>query len=402
MLALAQLAQAGQRGVINDPNGYVNVREGKSVEAAVIATAKTGEPFIFEREEGAEWCKVTLAAGKSGWMHYSCIRLHFTEKDLPTNEKDPAGQSEIEAFARARGFDYAAVTRRAARGDAKALKQFFTIAVDVDGAAAEMHLNVPTAVYHILGDEKFAKFLGAQPLTYRVMVRNWILNDDLSFPATAYLRRHFPETTKALFRREIVGWFSPNERYAIRKVFSDEFNLSASKVVRAELIDKKSGEVLCDLTRDDIGTGAHREGEVLWSADSKRFAYVSSDLTRTPGNLFSTPRPPPQKKQTAVYQRSAESFARVELPLSEAPGRDSDAEVEGAILGHEYLEAIRWEKPAVLILERHEYYEKLKPTEIGKVKFESIHSFDRLYQITATVAPDGKATVVWKLRKDRP
>jgi hypothetical protein len=46
-LALAQLAQAGQRGVINDPNGYVNVREGKSVEAAVIATAKTGEPFSF-------------------------------------------------------------------------------------------------------------------------------------------------------------------------------------------------------------------------------------------------------------------------------------------------------------------------------------------------------------------
>jgi hypothetical protein len=60
-LALAQLAQAGQRGVINDPDGYVNLREGKSVEAAVIATAKTGEPFIFERAEGDEWCKVTLA-----------------------------------------------------------------------------------------------------------------------------------------------------------------------------------------------------------------------------------------------------------------------------------------------------------------------------------------------------
>jgi hypothetical protein len=88
--------------------------------------------------------------------------------------------------------------------------------------------------------------------------------------------------------------------------------------------------------------------------------------------------------------------------LSEVPGRDSDAEVEGAILGHEYTEAIRWEKPTVLILERHEYYEKLKPTVIGEVKFESIHSFDRLYQITATIAPDGKATAVWKLRKDRP
>jgi hypothetical protein len=56
----------------------------------------------------------------------------------------------------------------------------------------------------------------------------------------------------------------------------------------------------------------------------------------------------------------------------------------------------------VLVLQRHEYYEKLKPTAIGEVKFESIHGFDRLYQITATIDPDGKATLVWKLRKDRP
>jgi hypothetical protein len=400
--ALAALAQAGQRGVINDPDGFVNVREGKDVDSAVIARVKTGEPFTFEPEEDAEWCKVTTAAGKSGWMHHSRIRLHFSEKDLPSTKKDPAGRSEIEEFAIRRGFDYAATTRRAARGDEKALKQFFAISRDVDGAAAESHSGIPTAVYHILGDGKFAKFLGAQPLRYQMMVRNAILSDGLSFPATAYLRRHFPETTKVLFRREIVDWFSPNERYAIRKVFSDEFDLIASKVVRAELIDRKSGEVLCDLGRDDIGTGAHREGEVLWSSDSNRVACVSSDLTQGHGNLFSKPRPPVQRKQTAVYQRSSESFGRIELDLSEVPGRDGDEEVKGAILGHEYTEPIRWESPAVLILERHEYYEKLKPTTVGEVKFESIHSFDRLYQIAATIAPDGNASVVWKLRKERP
>ena len=36
--------------------------------------------------------------------------------DLPTREEDPAGESEIEQFARGRGLNYAAVTRRAARG----------------------------------------------------------------------------------------------------------------------------------------------------------------------------------------------------------------------------------------------------------------------------------------------
>ena len=111
-------------------------------------------------------------------------------------------------------------------------------------------------------------------------------------------------------------------------------------------------------------------------------------------------RPAPLKKQTAVYQLSGESFTRVELPLSEVPGRDSDTELERAILGHEYTEPIRWQKPNVLVLERHEYYEKLKPTAIGDVKFESIHGLGRLYQITATIDPDGKATLAWKLRKD--
>jgi hypothetical protein len=402
VLTVTPLTQAQQAGVIDDPDGYVNVRAGKNAESPVIATVKTGEPFTFEREGDDEWCKVTLASGKSGWMHLSRIRLHFTEKDLPTREEDPAGESEIEQFARGQGFNYAAGTRRAVRGDAKALKQFFSLAQDADGAAAESISGVPTAVYHILGDEKFAKFLVAQPLPYRMMVRNRILSDGLISPASLYLSRHFPQTSKVLFRREMVDWFSPNGLYAIRKVFSDEFQLSGSKVVRAELIERKSGRVLCDLTPDDIGTGAQREGEALWSPDSKRVACLFSDLTEQRGNLFSTPRPAPLKKQTTVYQLSGDAFARVDLPLNEAPGRKSDTELERAILGHEYTEPIRWQKPNVLVLEKHEYYEVMKPTEIDGLKFESIHGLGRLHQITATLTPDGKATVDWKLRKDRP
>ena len=143
---------------------------------------------------------------------------HFTEKDLPSQEKDPAGLSEIDEFAQGRGFNYARDTRRAARGDAKALKKFFQLAHDADGAAAESISGVPTVVYHLLGDEKFAKFLAAQPLPYRMMVRNMIADSGYTPNANEYLRRHFPQTTKALFRREIVDWFSPNDLYAIRKI----------------------------------------------------------------------------------------------------------------------------------------------------------------------------------------
>jgi len=328
-------------------------------------------------------------------------RLQFTEEDLPKDEKDPAGPSEIDDFARRRGFNYVKVTRRAARGDTRALKQFFEIAQDVDGAAAESYAGMPAVVYHLLGDEKFAKFLGTRPLAFRLMVRNSIVSDRAAPSATVYFRRHFPGATKVLFRREMVDWPSPNKQYAIRKIFSDEFDLRGSKVERAELIDQKSGQVVCDLTPDDIGTGADREGEVLWSPDSKRFAYRSSNLTPHERDLLSTPRPMPRRKQTAVYQVSGESFARVELPLSDVPGRENDEELKGAILGQDYIEPVRWAKANVLLLKRHEYYEKLGPTETGGMKFESIHTLARWYRITATIAPDGKAAVIWKLRKDR-
>src|SRR4030095_15664224 len=112
LLVFAPLAEAQRAGVINDPDALFKVRGEKSGDAAVIATVKTGEPFTFECENDADWCKVTLTSGKSGWMHLSRIRLHFTEKDLPTHEKDPAGESEIEQFARGQGFNYAGDTRR--------------------------------------------------------------------------------------------------------------------------------------------------------------------------------------------------------------------------------------------------------------------------------------------------
>jgi len=65
----------------------------------------------------------------------------------------------------------------------------------MDGAAAESHAGVPTVVYHLLGDVKFAAFLKAQPVAYWTMVRNSIA----AAANITYLRRHFPETVKVLF-----------------------------------------------------------------------------------------------------------------------------------------------------------------------------------------------------------
>ncbi|MEO5722111.1 MAG: hypothetical protein ABIR71_11655, partial [Chthoniobacterales bacterium] len=326
--------------------------------------------------------------------------LHFTEKDLPTSEKDPAGESEIDESARRHGFNYATGTRRAARGDFKLLKKFFELARDVDGAASESFGDMPTVVYHLLGDEKFAQFLGAQPLAFRMMVRNRISHQGYPAPTSDYLSRHFPQTTQLLFRREMVDWPSPNDQFAIRKNFSSDVELAGSKVERAELIERKTGRVLCDLTPDDIGTDAEREGEALWSPDSQRVACLSTDLPAQPGTLLDNPPPPPQRKQTVIYQRTGDSFARVDVSLGEAPGYAVDKELEGASRGHIFTEPVRWRTPNVLVLSRHEYYRKMIPTVIDKVKFDSIHDLARQYEITITFAADGKADVAWKLKKD--
>lgn len=389
-------ATAGERGLIEGSAG-VELRAGKRETAPVVATVQPGVPFSFEPDDTNAWAEVTLDAGKSGWVPLRLVRLFFDDAALP--RKDPTGlASEIDDAARARGLDYVKVTRRAAQGDAKALRQFFSLAREADGAAAECLTSIPTAVYHLLGDAKFASFLRGEPLAFQALVRSVVLWDGRLPPTTLYLQRHFPETAKVLFPSELVGWPSPNGRYAVRKVFSDPFDMASSRVVRAELLERKTGEVLRDLTAEDIGTGAQRDGVVLWSPDSKRFASLSIDLTPHPGNLFSTPRPPPLRKQTAVYQLTGGVWTRVALPLDAVPGRDRDTELEGAILGHDYVEPERWTSPNVLVLERHEYYEKLTPQVLDGLKFESIIGLSRWYRVTATIDAAGTATLVWKRR----
>jgi hypothetical protein len=393
--ALPSLAAAGERGVIGGPaDGALHAT--KDETAPVVHTIRPGLPFSFEPDDANEWAEVTTDAETSGWMPLRSIRLFFDDASLP--RKDPAGVSEIDEAARARGIDYVDVTRRAARGDTTALRQFFSLARAADGAAAECLVTIPTAVYHLLGDAKFAGFLRREPLAFQGLVRTVVLGDGRLPPTTRYLQRHFPETAQVLFPSEIVGWPSPNGRYAIRKIFSDPFDMASSRIARAELLERKTGRVLLDLTEDDIGTGAQRDGAVLWSPDSKRFASLSIDLTSQPGNLFGTPRPPPLRKRTAVYQRTGDAWTRVALPLDAVPDRDRDTELDGAVLGHDYVEPARWKAPNVLVLERHEYYEKKQPQVLDGVRFESIVGLSRWYWVTATIDAEGAATLVWKRR----
>ena len=87
--------------VIDDPDGYVNLRKEKSADSPIVAKVKKDEPFEFECTANDTWCKVKLASGVTGWMHYSRIKRYYTEKDLPKGPED-SGDEIDDASAQAR------------------------------------------------------------------------------------------------------------------------------------------------------------------------------------------------------------------------------------------------------------------------------------------------------------
>lgn len=348
------------RGVIDDPDGYVNLRKEKSTDAPVIAKVKAGEPFSFERKGYDQWCKVKLSSGKTGWMQASRIRLFFTKDDLPG--KSEKGD-EIDEQAAKQGINYYEVTQAAARGDQKALKTFF--GVGGDGAGAEEHFGVLAVVIHLIGDDALSEFLRSQSLSFQFKVRNALDNVTSPFRSLAYLQLHFPKTSKLFFRREI-DFPSPDGHYTIHKVFSDEEPTEDSKVTRSQLVDKHTGKVVKDLTAEEKGAGLYREGDVEWAPDSKGFLYF------TMGSF-----------EPKVYQLFDKSFVEVEAPsLDHMPLSGCDPKLGDAYPG---LEKIHWSKPSTLVCKKTCYY---RSTD----KSGADHKMERTYEITMTIGPDGKLT----------
>lgn len=179
------------RGVIDDPDGYVNLRKEKRGDASVITKVKAGEPFQFKKKEGEDWCEVKLKSGVSGWMDCSRIKLYFTRDDLPP--KSEKG-NEIDETAREQGVNYYEVTRAAARGDQKALKTFDNL--HADGGAAEEHEGVMCVVIHLIGDDAYAKFLREQSRDFVSIEGTGIV---WPFNGKEYFRQHFPKSAKFLF-----------------------------------------------------------------------------------------------------------------------------------------------------------------------------------------------------------
>src|SRR6266496_4699317 len=261
--------------VTNDPHGYTNVRD---YDGKVIARVKKGERFIAakprNKPDDPKW-PVCLRGGPgsvltaklrvTGFMDKARIHLLPDEPLMKLNydaskkewRKLQSGRkAELDdtalAVRRYRGVNYYKVLTFASNGDKQALAQFFSFGDFMDGEAAEGYYPQAWELFHVVGDKNFSNFVRDLPVTDQVGVRGMVIGAgsaevfantaDLDyrfryFPET-YLQRYFPETTKILFRGEIVDWTSPDGRYSIRKTFTDPLDLSESKVSHAELIEK--------------------------------------------------------------------------------------------------------------------------------------------------------------------
>lgn len=62
--------------VINDPEGYTNIRAGKGSQFGIIARVNAGEVFYTTPQQSTDWWPVRTQANQYGYMHRSRITLN--------------------------------------------------------------------------------------------------------------------------------------------------------------------------------------------------------------------------------------------------------------------------------------------------------------------------------------
>jgi len=139
--------------VINDPDGYTNVRD---YDGKVIAKVKKGEHFIaakpWSQRDDPKW-SVCLKSGITGFMDRRRIHLLPDESLMKLNydaskkrwqklqSQKGAEDGETASAAKGHGIDYYKTLVRASEGNHQALAQIFSLAEFMDGAAEKICAN---------------------------------------------------------------------------------------------------------------------------------------------------------------------------------------------------------------------------------------------------------------------
>lgn len=74
--------------VIDDPDGFSNVRDGPSASARILTRVDEGEAFTTFEQSGG-WWQVRTADGTVGWMNRKLIRTLAADKAAPSADDSP-------------------------------------------------------------------------------------------------------------------------------------------------------------------------------------------------------------------------------------------------------------------------------------------------------------------------
>lgn len=87
-------AQVIELGIINDPDGYTNVRSGKGIEYNVLTKIYEGEVFSVE-SNNENWWPVITKSGVRGYVHKSRVAILRNFEKYNARINDPDGYTNI-------------------------------------------------------------------------------------------------------------------------------------------------------------------------------------------------------------------------------------------------------------------------------------------------------------------
>ena len=199
---------------LKDPHGSVIVPCDRS-GMANFGTAKLEAGEHFLAAPGHDGSLVYLKSGCNGFIEKKValqflpneplMKLNYDREKTEWQKLQSAPDSklgEAGSSAKARGFNYFKILTAASSGDLKAMAKFIFLARFMGGGAAEGYYGNEWELFHVAGDEAFAKFLVTQPVQVRAQIGATLTSPGDTEPISKpkpYIERYFPKTYKILF-----------------------------------------------------------------------------------------------------------------------------------------------------------------------------------------------------------
>ena len=196
---------------LKDPHASVEL----SCDEGGTATLKGGEHFLVNRITNG-WM-VYLKSGCRGFIEKADLQLLPNEPLMKLNfDQEKKGWRKLQSARddqlgeagfvfKGLGLNYFKILTTASNGDENAMAPFYLACGGAtDGAAAEDCFGRGWQLFHVIGDEAFAKFVSGQGAKMRNRLADILSSGDqdpISKPKP-YIKRYFPKTYELLFANE--------------------------------------------------------------------------------------------------------------------------------------------------------------------------------------------------------